>query len=253
MRLPLRHLRFLPLAAGTVWSVTLLSLLLYWLAEGRPRYPNQSNPYVAYISDIGAFRLQPLFIVGAILSSLTLVGTILAVHLVLYQRHRRKPHTFKERPWPYTKWVSILACIFALASCPCQICLPVFNNHYYPQSHHLLLSLSLAGTALTALCTTIVFWHEMRPRKNAGSKEDPPEEKLRRRCIISSNTLFIIEVALGTCFSAFLWTQHYRVAGILEWTMSFLFTFYFWAFVGFLVEDEDEARAAAAEETPLLR
>ena len=31
-------------------------------SEGIPRYPGQVNPYVAFISDIGAFRLQPLFI-----------------------------------------------------------------------------------------------------------------------------------------------------------------------------------------------
>lgn len=47
-RLPLSQLRLLPLIAGTAWIITLLTLLIYWLAEGRPRYPGQSNPYVAY-------------------------------------------------------------------------------------------------------------------------------------------------------------------------------------------------------------
>lgn len=48
-RLPLSQLRLLPLVAGTTWIITLLTLLIYWLAEGRPRYPGQSNPYVAFV------------------------------------------------------------------------------------------------------------------------------------------------------------------------------------------------------------
>ena len=252
MRLPLRSLRLLPLGAGTVWSVTLLALLVCWLEEGRPRYPSQSNPYVAYISNIGAFRLKPLFIVGAILTSLTLVGTIITVHLAFYQHRNQQRELFTEHRWRYTRVFSILACIFALASCPCQICLPIFDNHRTPQIHHVLLSLALAGTALTALCTTITFWGEMWPPR----KEETPDEIQRRRCIIASNTLFITEVALGIGFIAFLWTRHYRVAGILEWVMSFLFTGYFGAFVGFFAipcEDPTATAAAANEETPLLR
>lgn len=67
---------------------------------------------------------------------------------------------------------------------------------------------------------------------------------------MASNTLFMIEIVLGTCFIAFLWTGSYRVAGILEWVMSFLFTGYFWAFVGFWIPSDDPA---AAEERPLRR
>lgn len=245
MRLPSRSLRLLPLSAGTAWSITLFALLICWLAEGRPRYPSQGNPYVAYISDIGAFRLKPLFIVGAISTSLTLVGTIIAVHLAFHQNRNHQEELFTEHGWGYTKVFSILACIFALASCPCQICLPIFDNHRKSQIHHVLLSLALAGTALTALCTMVTFWGEMWPRK-----EETPREIRRRRYIIFSNTLLIIEVVLGICFTALLWTGYYRVAGILEWVMSFLFTGYIWAFIGFWNPSDD---SAAAEETPLLR
>lgn len=50
MRFSLSQLRLLPLTAGAVWITTLLTLLIYWLASNRPRYPSQSNPYVAYAS-----------------------------------------------------------------------------------------------------------------------------------------------------------------------------------------------------------
>ncbi|CAF9936245.1 MAG: hypothetical protein HETSPECPRED_010271 [Heterodermia speciosa] len=254
MRLSLRSLRLLPLVAGTAWSITLLALLIYWLAEGRPRYPFQSNPYVAYISDIGAFRLKPVFIVGALLTSTTLLGTIITVHLAFHQHRNRHRGLFTEHRWKYTKVSSIIACIFAFASCPCQICLPIFDNHRKHQIHQVLLSLALLGTGVTALCTTITFWGEMwPPRKEESPHEAKTETPLgtrRRRSIMASNTLFMIEIVLGTCFIAFLWTGSYRVAGILEWVMSFLFTGYFWAFVGFWIPSDDPA---AAEERPLRR
>ena len=246
MRLPLRFLRLLPLGAGTTWSITLFALLICWLAEGRPRYPAQSNPYVAYISNIGAFRLKPLFIIGAILSSLTLVGTVITVHLTFHQHRNHQRELFSEHRLRYTRVFSILACILSLASCPCQICLPIFDNYREPQAHHALLFLALAGTGLTALCTTITFWSEMWPHR----EEETPDEIRRRRYIIFSHTLFIVEVVFGICFIAFLWTGRYRVAGILEWVMSFLFTGYFWAFVGFLIPCDP---SDAAEERPLLR
>ncbi|KAL8792385.1 MAG: hypothetical protein Q9195_004998 [Heterodermia aff. obscurata] len=247
MRLPLRPLRLLPLVSGAAWSITLLALLICWLAEGRPRYPSQSNPYVAYISNIGAFRLKPLFIAGAILTSTTLVATIITVHLAFHQHRNRQPDLFSERRWWYTRIFSIMACIFALASCPVQICLPIFDNHRRPQTHQILLSLSLLGTGLTAFCTTTTFWAEMWP---PPSKEENPHEIRRRRSIIVSNALFITEVVLAVLFFAFLFKSSYRVAGILEWVMSFLFTGYFWAFAGFLITDDGDD---AAEERPLLR
>ena len=39
----------LPLVGGIAWFLTLSILLIYWLAEGRPVYPSQINPYIAYV------------------------------------------------------------------------------------------------------------------------------------------------------------------------------------------------------------
>lgn len=80
------HRKLLPLTTGIVWAITLLALLIYWLADGRPRYPGQASPYVAFVSDIGAFRLQPLFITGGGQSLASpLPGTLVSV-----QRARRE-------------------------------------------------------------------------------------------------------------------------------------------------------------------
>lgn len=52
---PLHRLWIIPFVAGTTWFVTITALLATWLAKGMPRYPKQSNPYVAYV------RLSPFF------------------------------------------------------------------------------------------------------------------------------------------------------------------------------------------------
>lgn len=148
------RLRILPLVCGTVWLITLLT-------EGSHRYPGQFNPYVAFISDIGAFRLQPLFITGGIVASLTLTATIVSVHLA--RRERRRLSTQKpgdEQP-RYEKWGTILTCLFDVAACPCRIAITLFNNHDHPSLHRTFLFLGLAGTALSCICTAFVSWPEM--------------------------------------------------------------------------------------------
>lgn len=225
-RLVFHHLKLLPLVTGTVWVITLLTLLIYWLAEGSPRYPGQVNPYVAFISDIGAFRLQPLFIAGGIITSLTLTATIISVHLARRERRlaAQKPEDEQSR---YEKWVSILACLFDVAACPCRICITLFDNHGHPSLHRTFLFLSLAGTALSCICTAFVLWSEMWTGPAKGN------ELLRRSCVFS-NSLLVLEVLLGSIFAGLLWTGQFKSGGFVEWVMAFVFTFYFWAFIGLL-------------------
>lgn len=229
-RIVFHRLKILPLICGTVWAITLLTLLIYWLAEGRPRYPGQSNPFVAFISDIGAFRLQPLFITGGIVSSLTLTGTIISVHLA--RRERRLSASAQKglgdgQQAGYEKWVSVLACLVEVAACPCRICITLFNNKDHPRFHHTFLFLALAGTALSCICTTFVLWTEMWKGPARGN------ELLRRSCVFS-NCLLVVELFLGSTFTGLLWTGQFRSAGCVEWVMVFVFTFYFWTFIGLL-------------------
>ena len=225
-RLVFHHLKLLPLTCGTIWIATLLTLLIYWLAEGSPRYPGQSNPYVAFISDIGAFRLQPLFITGGIVTSLTLSATIVSVHLARRQRRLSTQNLGDEQP-RYEKWVSILACLFDVAALPCRICITLFNNYDHPNLHRTFLFLALAGTALSCICTAFVLWAEMWKGPAQGN------ELLRRSCVLS-NSLLVVELLLGSTFTGLLWTGQFKSGGIVEWIMAFVFTFYFWAFIGLL-------------------
>ena len=208
---------------------------------------------MAFISDIGANALKPLFITGGIITAIALLGTIIRVHLVFHRRYARGHHG--ESQPRYKKVFSILAVLFQGVACPCQICLTVFDNHGHPSVHRLLLFLTFTGTALSAICTSIVFWSEMwtDPSTSNPTKED----NLRRRSVIASNVIFGIEICLGVVFTVLLRLGFYRISGIVEWVMAFLFTGYFWAFWGFLTlpgkEGGEGEGEGEGERTPLLR
>ncbi|PYH77119.1 hypothetical protein BO82DRAFT_378253 [Aspergillus uvarum CBS 121591] len=85
LNIPPSRLPIFPSLAGSVWCLTLASLLLTWLARGMPQYPGQSNPHVAFISDIASFELKPLFLIGASMTAVGFWFTVAAVHVMRYE------------------------------------------------------------------------------------------------------------------------------------------------------------------------
>ena len=49
--------------------------------------PAERSPYVAFISEIGAFVLESLSIAGGTITAITLLGTILCVHLICHREY----------------------------------------------------------------------------------------------------------------------------------------------------------------------
>lgn len=68
---------WIPILTAFVWVGALLAMLITWLAQGRPKYVNM-NGKIAYISDIGASFLKPLFIVACCITAIGFI-TILVV------------------------------------------------------------------------------------------------------------------------------------------------------------------------------
>lgn len=58
-------------------------MLITWLATGRPKYVSQQGS-IAYISDVGASYLKPLFIVGC---AITAVSFFLSLTIERWLRH----------------------------------------------------------------------------------------------------------------------------------------------------------------------
>lgn len=62
---------------------TLLAMLITWLAQGRPHYVSQDGS-IAYISDVGADILKPLFVTGCVI---TAVSFFLSLVIERWLRH----------------------------------------------------------------------------------------------------------------------------------------------------------------------
>ena len=71
-------LKYLPLAvlpfiSASMWLGMLLAMFIDWELEGHPHYASmESTQQIAYISDIGAEGLKPLFITGAVITTVFL-------------------------------------------------------------------------------------------------------------------------------------------------------------------------------------
>ena len=78
------------------------------------------------------------------------------------------------------------------------------------------------------------------------------EMKIRRQSVVASTTIFNIEFCMGIAFTILPYSKFYRISGKLEWVMTFLFSFSFWAFAGFLILPAEEGGKDNNEYTTLL-
>lgn len=109
-------------------------MLGYWLAVGSPHYWFMgANQKIAYISDIGATFLQPLFIAGS--------ATMVVVFDLAFISERWLRHKGRLTP-NYSKWeafLSICAIIAALIGAAGLILLSIFDTRQYPHVHDAML------------------------------------------------------------------------------------------------------------------
>lgn len=83
--IPLRYHHWtyvwIPVASAAMWFSTLLAMLIVWLASGRPKYVSQEGS-IAYISDVGADKLKPLFITGCAITGVGFFLTLVTGRLL---------------------------------------------------------------------------------------------------------------------------------------------------------------------------
>ncbi|KAE8405264.1 Frag1/DRAM/Sfk1 family-domain-containing protein [Aspergillus pseudonomiae] len=256
LNIPPNRLVLFPALAGSVWFLTLASLLSIWLAHGMPQYPGQSNQHVAFISDIASFELKPLFLVGASVTAVGFVTTVAAVHVVRYEpgfalvkcpvtdnRNDNGDHDLPGHSSSYLsdcgyqdsdseeeedhettrtlKLISLLAIFAAGVASIALILLAVMDTFRYKSAHHLFLQVCFAGLAIQSASTAIVYSNEVLGFVSASL----------------STALILTEVFLGVAFISLTVPEEsasYRKAGILEWIIAFLGTIYLWLFCGFL-------------------
>ena len=207
----------LPLFSAFMWLGMLLGMLIYWCTSGRPHYPSMAQTQtIAYISDVGAFRLKPLFITGGWITVVLLDLGFLAER---WLRHngRLAPNTSKTQ-----KVLSFASIICAIAGACGLGLLTIFDTYHHDHLHDGLLLLFIAGYVISAIFICAEY-------QRLGIH-------YRNHCVLRMSFWFklafiIIEVILAIVFAVTTWGTHQNIAAGVEWTIAFIFTFYVLSFV----------------------
>ncbi|KAG2356770.1 Frag1/DRAM/Sfk1 [Suillus spraguei] len=208
-----RLLICVPLVTGFFWFATLLAMLLTWLISGGPKYVSQEGK-VAYISDVGASFLKPLFIVGCCITG---VGFMLSLVLERLLRHRgRLPPSMRKRE----RVLEILAILGSFIGMMGLTFLSCFDIKRYSTAHHVCLLIFALGVILSVIFTVLEYrWL---------AQDHPDIVKLRRAYLVKA-IIGSILIALAIAFGV---TMYYasNVGAVIEWIIGFGFTFYLLTF-----------------------
>ncbi|KPI45972.1 Protein SFK1 [Cyphellophora attinorum] len=220
------YVAILPMIAALDWVGMLLGMLLWWVCNGAPilpamhedpnAHPGAQRQTIAYISDIGATELKPLFISMSSVMAVTLNLSFLAER---WLRHNGKlaPNTSRVQ-----KALSITSIFFAMAGGAGIILLSIFDTYHHPTLHDVFLGVFIIGYVISAICLCAEY-------QRLGIH-------YRHHRILAISfwiKLFfiLIEIALAICFISFSAKYMYNEAAVFEWIVSFVFTLYALSFV----------------------
>lgn len=208
----------LPVVSGIVWLGMLLAMLLYWIYQTNRRiYPSMAEGQtIAYISDVGAFELKPLFVAGCAVTAVFFDLSFLADRW-LRHRGRLVPNTTRTE-----KVLMGLTIVFAIIGTVGLVCLSIFDTERHEQLHRLFLLLFIVGYLLSAI---FVCWEYQR----LGIKN-------REHSILAASfwvklVFILVEFCLAVAFAVNMMLKNSNPAAILEWVVAFVFSFYIFSFV----------------------
>ncbi|KAI0459786.1 Frag1/DRAM/Sfk1 family-domain-containing protein [Xylaria acuta] len=207
-----------PILSGLVWLGTLLGLFLYWVVDTHEtRYPSmEPNQTIAYISDVGASELKPLFVVGCVLTTVFLDASFVADRL-LRHKGRLVPNTSIGE-----KVLSGLSIAFAIIGTIGLTFLSGFDTIRHPQLHDVFLVLFIAGYLVSAL---FLCWEFQRLGKKYR------QHRVLRLSFWIKLTFVIVELALAIGFGVTRKQNDSNSAAIIEWVIALIFTFYVFSFI----------------------
>src|ERR1700712_4408375 len=106
----------------------LMGLLIHWNVDGKPHYPSMDpSQHIAYISDVGAEKLKPLFIAGSCVTTIFLDLAFLSERWLRHRGRLAKNTTRVEVV------LSTLSLIFAAIGTAGLILLSIFDTLRHPK------------------------------------------------------------------------------------------------------------------------
>lgn len=209
---------WLPVISGLVWLGMLLGMLLDWIIhENRAHYPSMSeNQSIAYISDIGAQDLKPLFIAGCCVTTVFLDLSFVA------ERWLRHSGRLVPNGSVGQKVLAFLTIVFAIVGTAGLILLSIFDTLHHDKLHDIFLLLFIAGYLLSAI---FICWEYQR----LGIAHR--EHRILRISFWVKLTFILVEFCLAVAFAATSFTKNYNIAAVLEWVVALIFTLYIISFI----------------------
>ncbi|KAL3472810.1 Frag1/DRAM/Sfk1 family-domain-containing protein [Aspergillus californicus] len=209
-----------PVISACMWLGMLAAMIGVWCVQGHPIYSSmEEGQTIAYISDVGAQGLQPLFITGSVI---TVVFLDLAFISERWLRHSGQ--LVPNRGW-LDKACAIGSILFSLAGAAGLILLSIFDTVNHSRLHGGFLAMFLVAYLVSAILICVeylrigIFYRS------------------HHRVLLASFWIkaffVVVEIALAIAFGVCGWHQpHNRnAAAVLEWVIALVFTFYVLSFV----------------------
>ncbi|PYH94440.1 hypothetical protein BO71DRAFT_398892 [Aspergillus ellipticus CBS 707.79] len=209
-----------PIVSAGTWIAMLIAMLATWAREGSPIYASmEPGQTIAYISDVGAQGLKPLFIAG---SCVTVVFLDLSF---LSERWLRHAGQLVPNKGLFDKSCAIASICFSIAGALGLILLSIFDTLRHPHLHDGFLAMFLAGYLISAILICCEYW-----RLGIFYRS---QHRVLLASFVIKLSFVIIEIALAIAFGVLgKKGGHYRNgAAILEWVIALIFTFYVLSFV----------------------
>ncbi|KAL8673716.1 MAG: hypothetical protein Q9168_001877 [Polycauliona sp. 1 TL-2023] len=207
----------LPLVSALVWLGMLLAMFIVWELQGSPHYSSmEPGQKIAYISDIGAQQLQPLFIAGACVTTVCLDLSFAA------ERWLRHSGRLAKNISRFEKVLSALSIFFAILGTAGLILLSIFDTVHHPELHDGFLLLFIAGYVISAIFICAEYQRLGRRYRQL---------RILRTSFWLKLVFIIVEVLLAAVFIGTSFTSHKDIAAVFEWVIALIFTCYILTFL----------------------
>lgn len=173
------------------------------------------SQHIAYISDVGAQELKPLFITGCVLTTILLDTSFLADRW-LRHRGRLVPNTTRGE-----KILAGLTIFWALIGTIGLVLLSIFDTARHPKLHDLFLGFFIIGYMLSAI---FICWEYQR----LGVRN--PQHNILAVSFWIKLAFVLVTICLAVPFVVLTSRGIYNPAAVLEWVIALVFSFYVFSF-----------------------
>jgi len=207
-----------PALSALMWLSMLLGMLITWATDyHHVHYPSmETGQSIAYISDIGAFQLKPLFIAGSVITVVFLDIGFLA------ERWLRHTGRLAKNTSTAQKVLSSISILFAIAAAAGLILLSNFDTYHHPRAHDVFLLIFIGGYVISAIFLCAEYQRLGIHYRN---------HRILAISFWIKLVFIIVEVLLAIIFVSTSYTHNRNVAAVFEWIIAFVYTFYVVSFV----------------------